>query len=54
MNQPHLPVYLVDDEQEVRESLKFLLDSYGLEVVTFSSGKHFSNIPTLHSRGVQS
>lgn len=41
MNQPHLPVYLVDDEQEVRESLKFLLDSYGLEVATFSSGKAF-------------
>ncbi|MGR5252503.1 response regulator transcription factor [Vibrio astriarenae] len=41
MNQTHLPIYLVDDEREVRESLQFLLSSCGLDVTTFPSGEAF-------------
>ena len=34
-------VYLVDDDDAVRDSLKTLLESYGLEVRDFSSGREF-------------
>lgn len=34
-------VYLIDDEEEVRRSLKFLLEGYHLNVRTFSSGTEF-------------
>ncbi|MCR9385879.1 response regulator transcription factor [Vibrio metoecus] len=37
---PH-PVYLVDDEINVLESLQFLLESYGYQLQAFSCGRQF-------------
>lgn len=37
---PH-PVYLVDDEINVLESLQFLLESYGYQLQAFSCGQQF-------------
>ncbi len=34
-------VYLIDDDDDVRQSLKFLLEGYHLSVQTFSSGQDF-------------
>ena len=36
-------LYIVDDEEPVLESMAFLLESYGYEVETFSSGIDFLN-----------
>ncbi|MGL6261170.1 response regulator transcription factor [Vibrio sp. WXL103] len=41
MSKQPLPIYLIDDEQEVRESLGFLLSSFGLKVSSFCSGMDF-------------
>lgn len=35
------PVFIVDDELEVRDSLKFMLDSFGYETSTFASASAF-------------
>ncbi|WP_047043021.1 response regulator transcription factor [Vibrio mexicanus] len=35
------PIYIVDDEVEVLESMSFLLESYGYEVKTYLSGQEF-------------
>lgn len=35
------PIYIVDDEEDVRASLLFLLESYNLTAQTFDGGKHF-------------
>ncbi|CZF86092.1 response regulator transcription factor [Grimontia marina] len=35
------PVFIVDDEDAVRESLVFMLESYGLELKDFASGPAF-------------
>ncbi len=35
------PLYIVDDEEPVLESMAFMLESYGYEVETFSSGMAF-------------
>lgn len=36
-----LPIYLVDDEEAIRRSLKLVLQLAGHEVVPFESGRHF-------------
>ncbi len=36
-----LPIYLVDDEEAIRRSLKLVLQLSGHEVVPFESGRHF-------------
>lgn len=36
-----LPIYLVDDEEAIRRSLKLVLQLAGFEVVPFESGRHF-------------
>ncbi len=38
---PHLPVYVVDDDESVRDSLQFMLQEHGFHVTTFASGKAF-------------
>lgn len=38
---PSATVFIVDDDQEVRESVRLLVQSVGLQVVTFSSAHQF-------------
>ncbi|MDF2152419.1 response regulator [Vibrio sp. CAU 1672] len=35
------PIYIVDDEESVLESMAFMLESYGYQARTYSSGKEF-------------
>ncbi|ABU71633.1 response regulator transcription factor [Vibrio campbellii] len=44
-------LYIVDDEEPVLESMAFLLESYGYEVETFSSGIDFLNEVNLFAPG---
>ena len=44
-------LYIVDDEEPVLESKAFLLESYGYEVETFSSGIDFLNEVNLSAPG---
>ncbi|AUV86485.1 response regulator transcription factor [Vibrio campbellii] len=44
-------LYIVDDEEPVLESMAFLLESYGYEVETFSSGIDFLNEVNLSEPG---
>ena len=44
-------LYIVDDEEPVLESMAFLLESYGYEVETFSSGIDFLNEVNLSAPG---
>ena len=39
--QPHATVFVVDDEQVVRDSLRWLIESVGLSVQTFASADEF-------------
>ncbi|MCU8039733.1 response regulator transcription factor [Shewanella oncorhynchi] len=36
-----LPVYLIDDDDSVRRSLRFMLESYGLKITDFDSAEAF-------------
>ncbi|WP_404969606.1 response regulator transcription factor [Vibrio campbellii] len=45
------PLYIVDDEEPVLESMAFMLESYGYEVETFSSGIDFLNEVNLSAPG---
>ncbi|MFA0438732.1 DNA-binding response regulator [Vibrio sp. 10N.286.49.C2] len=36
-----LPVYVVDDDESVCDSLEFMLEEYGFKVATFSDGQQF-------------
>ncbi|MFV8454006.1 response regulator transcription factor [Vibrio owensii] len=45
------PLYIVDDEEPVLESMAFMLESYGYEVETFSSGMAFLDNADLSSPG---
>ena len=36
-----LPVYLIDDDDSVRRSLRFMLESYGLKIIDFDSAEAF-------------
>ncbi|MFM2611141.1 response regulator transcription factor [Vibrio campbellii] len=44
-------LYIVDDEESVLESMAFMLESYGYEVETFSSGIDFLNEANLSAPG---
>ncbi|CAH0535171.1 Response regulator protein TmoT [Vibrio stylophorae] len=46
-----LPIYLVDDEATVLESMAFMLESYGYRVHTFESGQAFLDSVDLNSLG---
>ncbi|CAH1202617.1 MULTISPECIES: response regulator transcription factor [Vibrio] len=45
------PLYIVDDEEPVLESMAFMLESYGYEVESFSSGIDFLNNAELSAPG---
>ncbi|ENQ8703292.1 response regulator transcription factor [Vibrio harveyi] len=45
------PLYIVDDEEPVLESMAFMLESYGYEVESFSSGIDFLNNAELSDPG---
>ncbi len=45
------PIYIVDDEVEVLESMSFLLESYGYEVKTYSSGPEFLSNARIQQSG---
>ncbi len=36
-----LPLYLVDDDEAILDSLGFMLGQFGYQVQTFSSGRDF-------------
>lgn len=41
MNDKQLPVYVVDDDESVRDSLAFMLEEYDFLVTTFADGQAF-------------
>lgn len=41
MNETDVPIYIVDDEQSVRESLRYMLEGYDFTVFDFDSGDDF-------------
>jgi two-component system response regulator TtrR len=45
------PVFLVDDDDAVRDSIRALLESYGLEVRDYASGMAFLADPVVGDRG---
>lgn len=45
------PLYIVDDEISVLESMAFMLESYGYEVETFSAGADFIDCVDLSRPG---
>ncbi|MGR5209887.1 response regulator transcription factor [Vibrio rotiferianus] len=45
------PLYIVDDEEPVLESMAFMLESYGYEVEAFSNGMDFLNNAELSAPG---
>lgn len=45
------PVFVVDDEDAVRESLVFMLESYGLQLEEFSSAPAFLDAVDIHQPG---
>ncbi len=46
-----LPVYVVDDDQSVRESLSFMLEGYDFAVTSFSDGQAFIDNAPLNQAG---
>ncbi|WP_050919052.1 response regulator transcription factor [Vibrio campbellii] len=51
MSRNFCSLYIVDDEESVLESMAFMLESYGYEVETFSSGIDFLNEVNLSAPG---
>lgn len=51
MSRNFCPLYIVDDEEPVLESMAFMLESYGYEVEAFSSGIDFLNNAELSAPG---
>ncbi|HDM8174112.1 TPA: response regulator transcription factor [Vibrio harveyi] len=51
MSRNRCPLYIVDDEEPVLESMAFMLESYGYEVEAFSSGIDFLNNAELSAPG---
>lgn len=47
----NLPVYIVDDDLSVRESLAFLLDEYEFNVAVFTDGQQFLDSVTVTQPG---
>ncbi len=46
-----LPVYIVDDDESIRDSLTFLLEEHDFKVTAFSDGLHFLELATLDQAG---
>ncbi|OBT12057.1 DNA-binding response regulator [Vibrio sp. UCD-FRSSP16_10] len=47
-SQQNLPVYVVDDDLSIRESLAFLLEEYDFNVLTFEDGQVFLDNIDIH------
>lgn len=47
-----LPVYLIDDDDSVRRSLRFMLESYGLKIIDFDSAEAFFYRCRLNTTGL--
>ncbi|PFG45809.1 LuxR family two component transcriptional regulator [Vibrio sp. ES.051] len=46
-----LPVYVVDDDESVRDSLAFMLEEHDFEVTTFADGRSFLDEVDVHHAG---
>ena len=44
-------IFIVDDDESIRRSLKLLLDSYGFLVVTFSSAEEYFKVVPNSTKG---
>ena len=51
MNDDQLPVYVVDDDESVRDSLAFMLEEYDFRVTTFADGQMFLNDVDIQQAG---
>ncbi len=49
-SEKQLPVYVVDDDESVRDSLAFMLEEHDFNVTTFADGQSFSR-RSEHSSG---
>ncbi|UYI46104.1 response regulator [Vibrio natriegens] len=46
-----LPVYVVDDDESVRDSLAFMLEEHDFSVTTFADGQAFLDAVDIHQSG---
>ncbi len=46
-----LPVYVVDDDESVRDSLAFMLEEHDFSVTTFADGQAFLDTVDIHQSG---
>ncbi|MDV6251750.1 response regulator transcription factor [Vibrio sp. EA2] len=50
-SEKQLPVYVVDDDESVRDSLAFMLEEHDFNVTTFADGPSFLNEVDIHQAG---
>lgn len=51
MNNSLLPVFVVDDDESVRDSLAFMLEEHGFSVLTFTDGQAFLDATDIQKAG---
>ncbi|EKO3895480.1 response regulator transcription factor [Vibrio metschnikovii] len=51
MSDKQLPVYVVDDDESVRDSLAFMLEEYDFLVTTFADGQAFLDVVDIEQAG---
>lgn len=51
MNKTLLPVFVVDDDESVRDSLAFMLEEHGFSVLTFADGENFLDTVDIQNAG---
>lgn len=51
MNKTLLPVFVVDDDESVRDSLAFMLEEYGFSVLAFENGQAFLDSVNIQNAG---
>lgn len=51
MSDKQLPVFVVDDDESVRDSLAFMLEEHGFSVTTFADGLAFLDGVDIHQAG---
>ena len=49
MNELNVPIYIVDDDQSVREALRYMLEGYDFTVFDYASGDEFLAQTAVHS-----
>ncbi|OOI04653.1 response regulator transcription factor [Vibrio sp. SALL6] len=50
-SEKQLPVYVVDDDESVRDSLAFMLEEHDFNVTTFADGQSFLDEVNIHQAG---